>query len=331
MGIFRKTLIKKALDDIPKGSDAIDRAYDASLERIRGQRQGSSHLAMQSLVWITYTHRLLTISELQHALATKHSSEGLDLEDIDNIRDILSVCAGLVVVDQDKVRLLHYTTQEYLARTWHESSTSHHYSITLSCLSYLNNNPFKTSPNCDRSDEDVSQLSPSSLSQIKIMVGNHMPTAKYRFEELVRRYPFLVYAARFWECHARRIELPTLKDLASKFLTNRHKARCAFEVLLTEDRLGGMSLDYYIYYPRSHQADLPDQWSGIHMAAYLGQCSTVSMLLDRGFDINGKGLFDLTALNWAIRGGQEAVVKLLLSRDDVDLNIHENDKWPLWR
>jgi hypothetical protein len=59
------------------------------------------------------------ISELQHALAVEVGEAELDEENLPEIEDIVSVCAGLVTIDEESgiIRLVHYTTQEYFERT----------------------------------------------------------------------------------------------------------------------------------------------------------------------------------------------------------------------
>ena len=43
----------------------------------------------------------------------------LDEENLPEIEDMVSVCAGLVTIDEESniIRLVHYTTQEYFERT----------------------------------------------------------------------------------------------------------------------------------------------------------------------------------------------------------------------
>jgi hypothetical protein len=51
-------------------------------------------------------------------LAVEPGEAELDPENKPEVDDIVSVCAGLVVVDQesDVIRLVHYTKQEYFER-----------------------------------------------------------------------------------------------------------------------------------------------------------------------------------------------------------------------
>ena len=89
------------------------------MERVEGQIPHSRELAKQVLLWITCAMRPLTTSELQHALAVELDESELDKDNLPEIEDMVSVCAGLVTVDEESniIHLVHYTTQEYFERT----------------------------------------------------------------------------------------------------------------------------------------------------------------------------------------------------------------------
>ncbi len=84
-------------------------------KRIEGQVQDSQKPAKDFLSWISGAKRTLTTSELRHALAVEIGELELDEENLPEIEDMVSVCAGLVTVDEesDIIRLVHYTAQEY--------------------------------------------------------------------------------------------------------------------------------------------------------------------------------------------------------------------------
>jgi GPI inositol-deacylase, winged helix domain len=108
------------------------------MERIKCQVPGSQKLATQVLLWIRCAKQPLTTKELQHALAVEIDTSELE-ENIPEIEDIVSVCAGLVTIDNesDIIRLVHYTTQEYFERTQKSWFSDAETDITKTCITYL--------------------------------------------------------------------------------------------------------------------------------------------------------------------------------------------------
>ncbi|OAG05032.1 uncharacterized protein CC84DRAFT_1148141, partial [Paraphaeosphaeria sporulosa] len=138
--------VKSTLARLSKGSAALQGAYDEAIQRIDGQLDRDKELAKRVLSWITYARRPLTTVELCCALAVEPGETKLDPENMPDVEDLLSVCAGLIIVDQESaiVRLLHYTTQEYLERirdTWYSGAPL---DIASACLTYLSFDLFKT-------------------------------------------------------------------------------------------------------------------------------------------------------------------------------------------
>src|SRR6185503_5211905 len=90
--------------------------------------------------------RPLTTSELQHALAVEVGEQELDIENLPQIEDMVSVCAGLVTVDKESsiIRLVHYTTQEYFERTQRYWFPNAEADITTICATYLSFSTFES-------------------------------------------------------------------------------------------------------------------------------------------------------------------------------------------
>ncbi|KAJ6009169.1 hypothetical protein N7522_004185 [Penicillium canescens] len=122
IGMKSPKAIEIALKKLPKGSDAYDYAYDEAMERIKGQVPACRKTAEWTLKWITFAKRQLSVPELQHALAVEVGETEFDACNISRKAYILSICAGLVTVDEESniIRLVHYTTQEYFERTRHD-------------------------------------------------------------------------------------------------------------------------------------------------------------------------------------------------------------------
>ncbi|XP_014551953.1 hypothetical protein COCVIDRAFT_30600 [Bipolaris victoriae FI3] len=104
--------VKSTLGRFLKGSATIDDAYDEAIQRINGQLDGNKKLAKKVLSWITHAKRPLLTAELCCALAVERDETELDPEGVPDVEHLLSLCAGLVVVDPETavIRLVHYTT-----------------------------------------------------------------------------------------------------------------------------------------------------------------------------------------------------------------------------
>ncbi|KAH6696629.1 ankyrin repeat protein, partial [Leptodontidium sp. MPI-SDFR-AT-0119] len=138
--------IRNALKKLPTGSEAYDSAYKDAMERIEGQLADEEELAKQVLSWITCAKRPLGTSELEHALAVEINESQLDIENLCRVEDMISICAGLVTIDEESgiIRLVHYTTQEYFERTQRQWFSNAQANITTICVSYLSFDTFKS-------------------------------------------------------------------------------------------------------------------------------------------------------------------------------------------
>jgi len=103
----------------------------------------------------------------------------LDEDNLPQIEDIVSVCAGLVTVDDEShiIRLVHYTTQEYFKRMQKDWFPNAETEITTTCVTYLS---------------------------FKVFESGFCQTDK-EFEERLRSNPLYDYAAHNWGRHAHKV------------------------------------------------------------------------------------------------------------------------------
>ncbi len=134
--------VRECLGTLPIGSNALDYAYDEALKRVKSRELPSRELAVKTLSWIVYAQRPLHFSQVQHALAIEIGKKDLDPENLNDIGTIISTCAGLVMVNERRIRLLHYTTQGYLVRTGPYHLPNAHQINASSCRTYLQFNDF---------------------------------------------------------------------------------------------------------------------------------------------------------------------------------------------
>ncbi|KAJ7154132.1 hypothetical protein C8R46DRAFT_837734, partial [Mycena filopes] len=128
--------VRKALQILPK---TLQETYADVLKRIDNQSNEDRDIAKEALSWITNAKQVLSVAELQDALAIESGTQELDKENLTDIKKILSVCAGLIIVDEhlSVVRLMHYTTQEYMDSISLEYFPGAQTKITRSLLTFL--------------------------------------------------------------------------------------------------------------------------------------------------------------------------------------------------
>jgi ankyrin repeat protein len=305
--------VKSTLATLSKGSKALEGAYRDALYRIKGQLGGDYELAKSVLSWITSAKRPLTTAELCYALAVEVDETEIDPENIHDAEDFVSVCAGLVVIDQEStiIRLVHYTTQEYfesIRDTWNPVIQQQ---IATACLAYLSFDTFRSGPSS--TDEEL--------------------------EERLQQHKFLDYAANHWGEHAREVE-PEISDLACSFLLRSGSLLSASQVS-SSSRL--KNLNYSQSYvritalqcaaqfglfrvtqkllPKSKKeafeaVNTMDSWdrTPLELAAENGHHKVAMLLIEKGAHVNGEVGESCNGLQEASYRGHDQVVKLLLDK-----------------
>ena len=254
------------------------------MKRIEGQVRDQAEIAKQAISWITRARRQLTVTELRHALAVEAGQAALDQDNLPEVSDMLSSCAGLVTVDKESnvIRLVHYTTQEYFMRTWQQWFPYAEADITAICCTYLSFEVFLGGP-C-KTDEE--------------------------YEQRLQENPLFEYAAQNWGSHALDAEVPCQQVI--KFLYSNPKVEASSQALFVDrqTRIAG----------RGYCAGFPAQFSGVHQAAYFGVGYAVEVFLNDEChnveDGNGR-----TPLYYSVSNGHDSVVKLLLETDSVDAGM----------
>jgi hypothetical protein len=216
--------------------------------RIEGQVTDQEELAKQVLSWITCAERPLTTLELQHALAVEVGESELDEDNLPELEDMVSVCAGLVTIDEESnvIRLVHYTTQEYFERTQSHWFPNAKTDITTICISYLSFDVFERGL-CQTDDE---------------------------FEERLQSNRFFEYAARNWGHHARKASTfsQALSQAVVNILTSKAKVDALSQGLLAIKR----------YSSHSNYSQEVRGITGLQLTAYFGVETVVKLLLDTG-------------------------------------------------
>jgi hypothetical protein len=72
------------------------------MERIKQQGGSDENLAKNVLLWVAQARRPLSVAELQHALAVLPGIKEMDADYVTDEDVLISVCAGVVVVDEEQ-------------------------------------------------------------------------------------------------------------------------------------------------------------------------------------------------------------------------------------
>jgi hypothetical protein len=256
------------------------------MERINGQVKDQEELAKQVLSWITCTNRQLTTTELQHALGVEVGESELDEENFSQIEDIVSVCAGLVTIDEESgiIRLVHYTTQEYFERTQSQWFPDAQINITTICATYLSFNKFQSGI-CQDDKE---------------------------FEQRLQINKLYDYAAHNWGHHAREASITCQGVL--EFLKKQAQVEASSQALIAVKQWSRQT---------GYSQQFPKQMTGLHLTAYFGVDEAVIDLLG-GNSPDSKDTHSRTPLSWAAERGHEGVVTLLLATGQVDVDSKDS-------
>jgi hypothetical protein len=217
----------------------------------------------------------LTISELQHALAITADSRDVNDKDVPQFQDLISVCAGLVTVDEVRnvIRMSHYTAQQYFEKTQDRWFPDAKRDITKNCITYLSFNIFGTG------------FSPTDTA----------------FEERLRSHQFYDYAAHNWGHHARESSAPS--QLILDFLKQKLNVEASIQALFAVKELG----------KPGYSQDVPKRMEALHLVAYFGIEQALQSPLDL-HDWDPEDGTGRTPLSWAAEKGHEAVVRFLLAK-----------------
>jgi ankyrin repeat protein len=223
--------------------------------------------------------------ELRHALAVELLAVELDEDNIPDEELFSSLCAGLVIVDQqNNVRFVHYTAQEYFESIRMARFPTGQAQIAKTCLAYLSFETF-AGGYC-LSDEEM--------------------------DIRLQKNPLLRYASENWGHHARGDPEPLMMGQILEFLAQPSRVSCFVQAMQVSE-----------YRTRGYSQRPPKSVPGLCAAAFFGLTESVGQLLLNGADVNAKADNGESALHWATRNGQVAVVQQLLDHG-ADVNGKSN-------
>ncbi|KAL4923581.1 ankyrin repeat-containing domain protein [Aspergillus undulatus] len=272
--------IRESLKSLPSGLDA---AYEDAWSRIESQLPDQVQTAKDALSWVSCAARPLTPLELQHALAIEDDLSFLDGDNLPEIEDLIVACGGLVTVDEQEnvVRLVHYTTQEYFERHQDRLLPGARYEIGKNCTNYLCFDEFQ-SGTCWKFED---------------------------YDKRLRDFPLFEYVAEHWGHHVRQQEVELDRILG--FLRKKGNVNACYQAIIPRAKWWYTADNWYAL-SREFQSEV----RGVHLAACFGLVEACRVLIEEDEDGQVDSTTDLkqTPLWLAAQYGFPDLVQDLLGK-----------------
>ncbi|WQF89332.1 Putative NACHT nucleoside triphosphatase, P-loop containing nucleoside triphosphate hydrolase [Colletotrichum destructivum] len=260
-------------DDNDWQLDVLSHAYDDTMSRIRAKKGEHRDIALNAIKWITHARRPLQPSQLQEAMVIRPKDTEFDQEAVADIDDILSVCEGLVVVDGEAdIVRLHH----YAAQEYFERTREKHFP----------DGEFEISGTC------ATYLSLESIRCYKEACGICKDNGGTKPKDAIGTR-LLWYVAPHWGYHVRRSS----------------RVHAQVQSLLSSSELTDTLSDVMNIFVAQH---ICEKASPLHLAAYFGADTLLQSLIDGYGSVYEEDKSGETPLCYAIKGGWESTVRLLL-------------------
>ena len=356
VGQITRKAIRRALDNLSRGSSSLDSAYDEAMKRIEDQHPARHDLAKRALLWIIHGQRSLSVAEMQQAVAIELGEPDIDPDNTVDCDDIISACKGLITRDtdievltskgrrrtrrRDILRLVHYTAREYLERTKTKYFSKAQEHLASSCLTYLLFDVFSgaicSQPDVfgDRPRYKVNELLCFGSKRCWTLANHEtyndsgdflllaICDAEFCWNTRDKEYPFYAYAAWYWGHHTENCDNEDIRILTKRFLNDHKRISGALYFVREDDR----DSDRHVAF----KLEDSNPGSAMQLAAFLGLTKIMSERLENGSEPDVKDWSGATPLFWAADRGHEDVVRLLMTRQDVNPNVRDHyGKTPL--
>ncbi|KAJ7444220.1 ankyrin repeat domain-containing protein [Mycena latifolia] len=307
--------VREALQHLPEG---LQQTYDEAMERINYQTKEDRELGLLALTWVANAKQPLSAAELQEALAIEPESTFLDRDNLLDMDIILSACAGLIILDEavSVIRLIHYTTQDYLDSIQSVQFPLAHTTIVSTCLTYLSFPEFKILPGYWEEEEQENEGEEEDEEEEE--------------EDLLVAHPFLKYA-QYCLMHAKGEPEFVLQDKLTDFLTGASRFTGVWDDTVPWTNVRSFTplcisaacdLEVTMQQLLAQEVAPEEILTALCTASSNGHIHLVQLLIDAGAKINSWDVHYGNALDVASLNGHKSVVQLLIEKG-ADVNLQE--------
>ncbi|KAJ7652403.1 hypothetical protein DFH06DRAFT_1331042 [Mycena polygramma] len=292
--------VRKCLTDMPGD---LRRTYDEVMQRINRRSDDDRDLAYRVLSWVSNAKRLLRPSKLREALAVEPGTAELDPENLLDLDTIVSVCEGLIMVnaEDDRVCLIHYTTQSYLDSIQATYFTQAHSQIATTCITYLLFDSF----------------APNLHSALDNIIFSPTPPTHH----------LLTYALNYGITHARGGPESHIVDVIAAFLARRSRWLDLWNRVYYHNKIPESATKLWIaafFDLRDTAGDLITteglDAEAVYAASANGHAEMVETLIAAGAQVNTLEGYHGSALQVATVTGNVDMVRLLIHHN-ADVNF----------
>ena len=140
---------------------------------------------------------------------------------------------------------------------------------------------------------------------------------------ILKSNPLLEYAASHWGHHAHGNVEDIVKETVVQLLQKKQNIAFAIQVLLSRSD----------FFRGDYRLMFKGQFSVMHLLSYFGLEKMICHQLENGAEADSKDKHRRSPLSFAARYEHQSVVKLLLTRDDIEVNLkdarHRHCRGPL--
>ncbi|OAL56010.1 hypothetical protein IQ07DRAFT_530043, partial [Pyrenochaeta sp. DS3sAY3a] len=281
------TEVLETLRQMPKGLPAM---YERMLVQIPPEQKHTSSLILR---WATLAFQPLCLKAIAAAVHLKASDLQISLKQ--TALDAIALCGPLLVVENEKVGLVHQSARDYLLRIHDDSNPAL--------------DAFRI-----RLDNDHLALAQKCL---EIVAQSEIQHTRLHADDMIFiEEPLLKYAVLYWPEHAKHCSGLVAQLYKSQELFFRKKSP------LREN------------WWRTYHAPLDLSVSGVsselsHVVCYLGIIPLVELMLKNRWKLkltkhlNESSMLQGTALFWAVKGANEMIVRKLI---DAGTRLNVKDR-----